>query len=341
MKKKTLTIISSIIIIALIVAGLIYFCLNKTKNGAPQGCELYYELNEIKLMAEKTGRYEEADNCREGMPEDIALYLGDGTTEDLKIKDFDQGVTIENVTDGKAKHILDYQGVLWDGKLYRSYVIKAENAVLPGFYTGSGGILVLDISGECSIQNGDSENACFNGFDSVIIIGDGKLTVNNGEGLIDINENKFEIPALIINGVDVVCERVNISNNKGNLTYLQMGGSLETNLLKANKDVCIAGGELKTSGFLDSKIERLVVRDGMALIGAIIGEESEVKEIIVSGGKISFLETLPENTYIKAGAGMIVAPELSKHTNYKKGKAEILDTYVDGNPLYEYYDIEE
>lgn len=336
MKKK----IFIVIFIILLIGIGIYFYFNKTNVKTQESDGLYANLEGIEVVSTPKEKLPYAKDYIKGLPESITVDLKNGTSEDLIMKSFDEGVTIEEVTNGKAKHTLDYQGVNWNGELYSLYVVKAENAELPGFLSNSNsGILVLEISGECTIENSNVENSCFNGFDSVIIIGDGKLTINGGKGIIDIEEKNLPIPALIIKNVEVVCDIVKVSN-KDNLAYLQLGGTLENNLISVDGDICITDGILKTSGFWESNIKNFVSRGGMALIGGVIGEESKVDKIGIYGGKVSFLEKIPENTIVENEEGTIVAPELSKHTNIK-GKGETLDTYVKGNPFYEYYNIEE
>ena len=78
---------------------------------------------------------------------------------------FAEGVKLSELTDGKAKRLGSGGRVIWNGELYDACTIAAENCRLPNLRPHEGGILRLDISGDCTVDGGGEEFGCFAGFE--------------------------------------------------------------------------------------------------------------------------------------------------------------------------------
>ena len=95
----------------------------------------------------------------------------------------DEGVTLADFSGGRAKQEGSYGQLAWNGELYHAFTVSAADCTLPNLTVPDGGILRLNISGDCTVDGGGTEYACFEGFDCLLVTGDGTLTVLNAAAL--------------------------------------------------------------------------------------------------------------------------------------------------------------
>ena len=95
----------------------------------------------------------------------------------------DEGVTLADFSGGRAKQEGSYGQLAWNGELYHAFTVSAADCTLPNLTAPDGGILRLNISGDCTVDGGGTEYACFEGFDCVLVTGGGTLTVLNAAAL--------------------------------------------------------------------------------------------------------------------------------------------------------------
>lgn len=126
-----------------------------------------------------------ASRADEGACNYLAVRLPGGTYTDLiqEGKLADEGVTLADFSGGRAKQEGSYGQLAWNGELYHAFTVSAADCTLPNLTVPDGGILRLNISGDCTVDGGGTEYACFEGFDCLLVTGDGTLTVLNAAAL--------------------------------------------------------------------------------------------------------------------------------------------------------------
>ena len=146
----------------------------------PESCRGWFDIAETAGAAEENSGFPAAARAAEGAAEGgIAARLPDGTEVDVvgESEPLAEGVKLSELTDGKAKRLGSGGRVIWNGELYDACTIAAENCRLPNLRPHEGGILRLDISGDCTVDGGGEEFGCFAGFDCVVVTGSGTLTI--------------------------------------------------------------------------------------------------------------------------------------------------------------------
>lgn len=103
---------------------------------------------------------------------------------------------------------------------------------------------------DCTIDGGGEP--CFNGFDCVLITGDGTLTFTTMG--IRCGGDRFDLPALMVAGdVTVVCPDIELLSNGNAPAYTQLGGTVYTDWMQVNGEVLVADGLLLARQLLEAK----------------------------------------------------------------------------------------
>ncbi len=253
--------------------------------------------------------------------------MPDGSYTDLKTLDFGEGVSLEAFSGGGAERLDSTHALAWEGEKYYSFSVGADNCAIPNLSPDTGGILRLDISGDCWVDGGGEEYAVFEGFDCVLVTGSGSLTIRDTSGL-GCGGGGLPVPALIIDGdVEVYADSVYCAPNEGcTLSAAVLRGALYTGRLDTGGgDVLVADGLLLARGLTGAP--NAVFRGGTTLIDDMGGEPST---FILSGGEAYISGDIPEGTAVESGAGTLCAGNIALAQVNGDG-AELLDRDADGS----------
>lgn len=274
----------------------------------PEVCRVWFDAAETSGAPEEGSFYPRAERAGDGACGIVAVRLPDGRYTDLVREDdtFAEGVKLSELSNGGAKRMSSYDQVLWNGETYDACTIEAKNCTIPNLSAPEGGILRLNISGDCTLNGGGTEYACLEGFDSVLITGKGTLTVTNASGL-SCGGGTLPISALMLDGtVTLRCENVLLTPNGDTPALVLSGGTLAAERLDLNGGELInAGGTLYTETLFASS--RLVLRAGVTLLDALDGGV----EIVLSGGTGHVADVLPAGSVVEGGAGTFSALDFS------------------------------
>jgi hypothetical protein len=299
-----------------------------------EACRLYETLSDEDVVLPESSGVSYSGGYVDAMPEGIAMTFADGR-EDVELVfpgSLSEGLTLEQATNGAASYVPLYTRLVWGGERYSSYTIHAENAVLPALRSGCGGILTLDVTGECRVECGGV--SCFDGFDCVILTGSGTLTIDGGAGNLDCTARAgaLPIPALILDGPELYSQYVMTAAADGVPAYVQLAGALRAELFSVRSgDLCVAAGDFCAGQIWDSRIDNAVFRGGVSLCG-LDGGSAAVGCLVMNGGTACFADPLPADCTVEAGSGLFAAPELAERTVHVY-QAEVLDATADGTPL--------
>lgn len=169
------------------------------------------------------------------MSESYSVRLPDGSCEALLTLPFGAGVTLEEFSGGGAERLRGVYTLAWNGEKYYSFGISADNCAIPNLSPDvGGGVLRLDIEGDCRVDGGGEEFGTFAGFNCVLITGSGTLTVENTSGL-ELGGGSLPVPALVLDGdVDVFTDNLFCTPNEGcDLAAAVLRGALHVNRLDA------------------------------------------------------------------------------------------------------------
>ena len=250
----------------------------------PEVCRLWFDLAETSGAADKNSNLPLASRADEGACDYLAVRLPDETYTDLiqEGKLADEGVTLADFSGGRAKQEGSYGQLAWNGELYHAFTVSAADCTLPNLTAPDGGILRLDISGDCTVDGGGTEYACFEGFDCLLVTGDGTLTVSNAAAL-DCGGGDLPIPSLVLDGdVTLRCDDIRLAapNTVDVPALAVLGGTLCTDMLWLSNGMLVnAGGTLSVQGSVQ-ELKRAVFRGGTTLLGAA----EQKAEFILSGG---------------------------------------------------------
>ena len=129
-----------------------------------------------------------------------------------------------DLTGGKATEAGDYGRFCWDGQLYHCVHVQAKDSFIPGFCSISGGVLWLELEGDCWADNGTGgQIGMFGGFDTVVITGTGSLTLAQH---IESGASQQAWPALVIDGVDVAVPSLFLNANSASDSTANRGGTV-------------------------------------------------------------------------------------------------------------------
>lgn len=300
----------------------------------PESCRGWFDIAETAGAAEENSGFPAAARAAEGAAEGgIAARLPDGTEVDVvgESVQFAEGVKLSELTDGKAKRLGSGGRVIWNGELYDACTIAAENCRLPNLRPHEGGILRLDISGDCTVDGGGEEFGCFAGFDCVVVTGSGTLTIINTSGLAS-GTGRLPLPALLVDGgVTLRCGSIGVAANEAGVPAFALldGTVCAESLWLGRGELVVAGGVLSARDIFE--VSGATFRGGVTLLG-YAGDCTNMK-VVLSGGALYTAEALPADAAVEAGAGTLCVKDAAQLSVKKYDKATVLDSETDGSPL--------
>ena len=300
----------------------------------PESCRGWFDIAETAGAAEENSGFPAAARAAEGAAEGgIAARLPDGTEVDVvgESEQFAEGVKLSELTDGKAKRLGSGGRVIWNGELYDACTIAAENCRLPNLRPHEGGILRLDISGDCTVDGGGEEFGCFAGFDCVVVTGSGTLTIINTSGLAS-GTGRLPLPALLVDGgVTLRCGSIGVAANEAGVpAFVLLDGTVcAESLWLGRGEMVVAGGVLSARDIFE--VSGATFRGGVTLLG-YAGDCANMK-VVLSGGALYTADALPADAAVEAGAGTLCVKDAAQLSVKKYDKATVLDSETDGSPL--------
>lgn len=300
----------------------------------PESCRGWFDIAETAGAAEENSGFPAAARAAEGAAEGgIAARLPDGTEVDVvgESEQFAEGVKLSELTDGKAKRLGSGGRVIWNGELYDACTIAAENCRLPNLRPHEGGILRLDISGDCTVDGGGEEFGCFAGFDCVVVTGSGTLTIINTSGLAS-GTGRLPLPALLVDGgVTLRCGSIGMAANEAGVPAFALldGTVCAESLWLGRGELVVAGGVLSARDIFE--VSGATFRGGVTLLG-YAGDCANMK-VVLSGGALYTADALPADAAVEAGAGTLCVKDAAQLSVKKYDKATVLDSETDGSPL--------
>lgn len=300
----------------------------------PESCRGWFDIAETAGAAEENNGFPAAARAAEGAAEGgIAARLPDGTEVDVvgESEQFAEGVKLSELTDGKAKRLGSGGRVIWNGELYDACTIAAENCRLPNLRPHEGGILRLDISGDCTVDGGGEEFGCFAGFDCVVVTGSGTLTIINTSGLAS-GTGRLPLPALLVDGgVTLRCGSIGVAANEAGVpAFALLDGTVCAEALWLGRgELVVAGGVLSARDIFE--VSGTTFRGGVTLLG--YASDCANMKVVLSGGALYTVGALPADAAVEAGAGTLCAKDAAQLSVKKYDKATVLDSETDGSPL--------
>ena len=276
---------------------------NTQETSLPESCLLYYDLGDAVVLAEDKS-LPLAQNAGDGYATSYSVWYG-GEYQDLALQDGDSGISVADMTGGSA--VFDYGAglVVWNGERYHCAHLTAQDSYIPNLSPNTpGGILLLEISGDCWADGGVSDVACFTGFSTVVILGSGTLRID-GAGIGVEGDNLPYLPGLILDGVSLSSGGIFLNGRpySGTPALFVRSGALETEVLLLSGDLCVAGGSVKTQ-YIDGTLNA-VFRGGS--FETEQWGDTVVPGLILSGGDATCTDWLPQGTSIEVGAGTMTA----------------------------------
>lgn len=241
--------------------------------------------------------------------EGYSVRKTDGTYNDLALDRTQQGDFLESLSDAVRQEGSSGQ-LSWAGEAYHALTIDVTDGMMPNVASPFGGVLRLNVSGDCYVDGGGADYSCFEGFDCVLITGEGSLRFENTAGL-ECGGGMLPVPAVVVDGdVDVCCENFLAQPNEGcGLTVAVLNGTLRTDLLRwRNGDMLIAGGVMTARSISTFNPITVTCRDGVLLLDWPSDYEMT---FVLSGGEAYLAGPLNEGTVVEAGAGILAAQDVS------------------------------
>lgn len=299
-----------------------------TAEELPESCRRRFDIAASSGTAEPDSQLPFAEKGHDCTSEIYGVHMPDGSYTDLILREFQtEGVTVAEFSNGGAKVETNAGRLAWNGERYNAFTISARDCAIPNLMPVTGGLLRLDISGDCTIDGGGEP--CFNGFDCVLITGDGTLTFTTMG--IRCGGDRFDLPALMVAGdVTVVCPDMELLSNGNAPAYTQLGGTVYTDRMQVNGEVLVADGLLLARQLLEAKA--CTFRGGVALIDEYNVDSAAA--IVMSGGQAYFNGELPKESTIEGGAGTLAAANLASVTA-NSYNATLLDNEQDGGAYYQ------
>lgn len=298
-------------------------------DGIPQVCRLYYTYADWSPIAPTDSKLPLAASASRGAPDYLSLWH-QGEYTQLG----GEGLSIADVTGGKATEEGAYGRFCWNDELYHCVHIKADSCLIPSVGSVNGGILWLELSGDCWADNGTGgEISLFGGFDTVVITGNGTLTLSQS---IEVGAGQAALPALIIDGVDVTCPAVALTANtdpENTANLIVCSGSLTTDLLTVSGDACVTGGSVSVGLMLDCA--RLVCRGGLFTLtdgwGFSQADLVTSPTVLLTGGTLDANVWMDETIEYQLWEGTITVPGI----RYWPGMHQLSDNVTIIDPLDE------
>lgn len=278
----------------------------------PEACMLWYDARETGGATERLGfdvplAARADDGVRFG--EGYSVRKTDGTYNDLALDRTQQGDFLESLSDAVRQEGSSGQ-LSWEGEAYHALTIDVTDGMMPNVASPFGGVLRLNVSGDCYVDGGGEDYSCFEGFDCVLITGEGSLRFENTAGL-ECGGGTLPVPAVIVDGdVDVCCENFLAQPNEGcGLTAAVLNGTLRTDLLRwRNGDMLIAGGVMTARSISTFNPITVTCRGGVLLLDWPSDYEMT---FVLSGGEAYLAGPLNEGTIVESGAGILAAQDVS------------------------------
>ena len=276
--------------------------------SVPAVCSLYYDYAELEIIAPTNSKLPLAAGASHGAPDYLPLWHN-GEYGQLAASG-GEGYMVADLTGGKAYEEGAYGRFCWNGELYHCVHLKADSCYVPSLCSTSGGILWLELSGDCWADTGWDETGHFGGFDTVVITGSGTLTLSQR---LEAGTGKEKLPALIVDGVDVTCPEVGLVANstaEDTANLILLSGSLTTDRAAVAGDVCVTGGTASVGLLLDCP--RLVCRSGEFILregwGFVDESTDAIPTVLLTGGTLTADVWMPENIVYQLWEGAITAP---------------------------------
>lgn len=297
-------------------------------DDIPQVCRLYYTYAGWSPIAPTDSKLPLAASASRGAPDYLSLWH-QGEYTQLG----GEGLSIADVTGGKATEEGAYGRFCWNDELYHCVHIKADSCLIPSVGSVNGGILWLELSGDCWADTGFDEAQHFEGFDTVVITGSGTLTLTQS---LSGGTGQTALPALIIDGVDVTCPAVALTANtdpENTANLIVCSGSLTTDLLTVSGDACVTGGSTSVGLMLDCA--RLVCRGGLFTItegwGFSQADLVTSPTVLLTGGTLDANVWMDETIEYQLWEGTITVPGI----RYWPGMHQLSDNVTIIDPLDE------
>ena len=278
----------------------------------PEACMLWYDARETGGATERlafdvplAARADDGVRFDEG----YSVRKTDGTYNDLALDRTQQGDFLESLSDAVRQEGSSGQ-LSWAGEAYHALTIDVTDGMTPNVASPFGGVLRLNVSGDCYVDGGGADYSCFEGFDCVLITGEGSLRFENTAGL-ECGGGMLPVPAVVVDGdVDVCCENFLAQPNEGcGLTVAVLNGTLRTDLLRwRNGDMLIAGGVMTARSISTFNPITVTCRGGVLLLDWPSDYEMT---FVLSGGEAYLAGPLNEGTVVEAGAGILAAQDVS------------------------------
>ena len=143
------------------------------KTSLPDECMLYYHLADEDIVANDDSLPLEEISSRTYSVWYDNQYLG------VVRKEFDEGIKLEDIMSNGSSFANKEGYFLWDPKRYTPIYMDVKGGYVPNVSPNEeGGILWLNINGKCFGDGGAIDVSCFSGFNTVIISGNGELTLS-------------------------------------------------------------------------------------------------------------------------------------------------------------------
>ena len=299
--------------------------------SVPAVCSLYYDYAELEIIAPTNSKLPLAAGASHGAPDYLPLWHN-GEYGQLAASG-GEGYMVADLTGGKAYEEGAYGRFCWNGELYHCIHLKADSCYVPSLCSTSGGILWLELSGDCWADTGWDETGHFGGFDTVVITGSGTLTLSQS---IEVGAGQAALPALVIDGVDVTCPAVVLTANtdpENTANLIVCSGSLTADRFTVNGDGCITGGNASVGLMLDCA--RLVCRGGLFTItegwGFSQADLVTSPTVLLTGGTLDANVWMDETIEYQLWEGTITVPGI----RYWPGMHQLSDNVTIIDPLDE------
>lgn len=278
-----------------------------TEAGLPEECSLYYDLGDADLSADRSSDLPAAPLSADGVSDGIRFwanaFYNDPTINDEK--------SIEMYTDGRATKGDGWRRFVWNGERYSCLYIEAEDSYIPNITSEDGGILWLNLTGECWADGGGGEEmsdlSLFNGFTTLVLTGTGTLRVDCA-GL-DCNiAGNLPLPALVIDGPTLITPGIAVDANADpeQPAFVLRSGDVQVETLWLNDCPLLqSGGKLAITTCIDPTTA--VFRGGECMLESLVREDETPATLILSGGSFTETDWLPFGTVAYVGAGTLNA----------------------------------